>query len=302
MTKYAGQCLIRTAAILAIFSGLLSVVATDVKAVQPDCYETEDDAPVREIRERCSAYCEGCGCKSGTGFRGPPTQMGKRGSCVYKAEQLESVCGPRPREKCQRECTPRITKCVKAPVALSGNLISEQVIAPDQRGRIAAFEILVLTEGVTWDYKSTDSLRQYNTPFGPDQLRQLVQDKFAGASKLVAIGTASSEGNRRSEEQRAYERANALGRQLSDLYAPSKEVWLLNLGQNTVTCSFCEPIETSTQRPALVVAVIGGDPNVNWPEALRSALQQSSALKLNDYSLFQLAQFRAQTEDGAREL
>lgn len=54
--------------------------------------------------ERCYAYCEGCGCKGGPGYRKP------NGQCVSYAA-LVRECGEAPHAVCQPECAPVVEKC-----------------------------------------------------------------------------------------------------------------------------------------------------------------------------------------------
>lgn len=53
----------------------------------------------------CQAFCTGCGCKGGPGYRD------QRGQCVGYA-QLIAKCGPPPHEGCVRECAPVTPNCV----------------------------------------------------------------------------------------------------------------------------------------------------------------------------------------------
>jgi hypothetical protein len=54
---------------------------------------------------RCSAFCQGCGCKGGPGYRAPD------GSCVGYANLIRE-CGPPPHARCRRECAPIVAGCL----------------------------------------------------------------------------------------------------------------------------------------------------------------------------------------------
>src|SRR5262245_61857256 len=52
----------------------------------------------------CNAYCTGCVCKGGPGFRSAD------GKCVSWAEVI-TKCGLQPHAKCRRECHPLVSAC-----------------------------------------------------------------------------------------------------------------------------------------------------------------------------------------------
>jgi hypothetical protein len=54
---------------------------------------------------RCTAFCRGCGCKGGPGYRTPD------GRCVGYANLIRE-CGPPPHALCRRECAPVAPGCV----------------------------------------------------------------------------------------------------------------------------------------------------------------------------------------------
>lgn len=53
---------------------------------------------------QCKAYCTGCGCKGGPGFRD------SQGNCVRWAEVI-TKCGLSPHRGCRRECHPVVPAC-----------------------------------------------------------------------------------------------------------------------------------------------------------------------------------------------
>lgn len=54
---------------------------------------------------RCTAFCRGCGCKGGPGYR---TLDGR---CVGYANLIRE-CGPPPHALCRRECAPVAPGCI----------------------------------------------------------------------------------------------------------------------------------------------------------------------------------------------
>ena len=60
---------------------------------------------------KCPSSCEGCGCNSEPGYRGPPPPGKDKGQCVSFAN-INNVCGPPPHAKCRAECTPIIPACL----------------------------------------------------------------------------------------------------------------------------------------------------------------------------------------------
>jgi hypothetical protein len=64
------------------------------------------------IMGRCPAFCSGCGCKGGPGYRAPESN-GRKGGCVGYADII-SKCGPAPHKEkgCVRECARVVVACV----------------------------------------------------------------------------------------------------------------------------------------------------------------------------------------------
>lgn len=280
----------------AMLLAALQVLSAPASANQPHCPEgSRNDLADRLDKkfksQQCYTWCSGCGCKpGGSGYRAPPTpsSINPKGDCV-PTRKLEVECGPAPYERCIREAAPLARKCALEARALGSNVISQEIVGQDTAGRLAVFDILLLEKGVNWPYGSDKDLEHQGSPFGPELLKETVRTRLSNARSVVAIGTASWEGDRKSQERLALKRAVEIATRLREIVPAHVEIWLLNLGQNTVTLPSTRPEETGSQRPALIAGVIDADDCVDLKDALHSALEQASSIRLNDYSLFDLS-------------
>jgi hypothetical protein len=238
----------------------------------------------------CQGFCRGCGCKGGPGYRK------SNGQCATIPDIAGGACGSDPAfSKCSRECAPLMAGCQRAnlpavtpPLEIDRGLRLIEVTGEDARGKRAAFDVIVIADGLTWASKSNDIARGRSGVTG-SMLQDFIAVRFAGARDIIGAGTASSEGARTEEEKRARGRGIALSKMAMNAVSGAM-VWTLNLGQHLGKCPTCNPDQTAYQRPVLLIGVIYTETgDVNIGEALKSAFARQPELpKAEAYSLFEL--------------
>lgn len=179
------------------------------------------------------------------------------------------------------------------PIQIDRGLDLFEITGADSTGARAAFDIILISEGVTWP-KGSDQLSRRESGLSGRDLLELLRARLDGATDIIAVGTASSEGSRTEEEYRALNRGAKLAGMAADVVRHEVRLWVLNLGQHTKPCFNCAAHETRHQRPVILIGVIAKEHNdVNIGEALRMAFDRSDNLpKLNEFSQFDLIQAR----------
>jgi hypothetical protein len=134
---------------------------------------------------------------------------------------------------------------------------------------------------------------------GPDRrIRETVLDgevrsSLAEAREIVAVGTASQEGQAATEIARARKRAARTAEIALEPTPDWVPVWTLSLGQYRDPCEACETTGTSWQRPFIVVAVKDLEPGTVMGEALGDAMTGKDSLPSPaSYSAFELTKIR----------
>lgn len=168
----------------------------------------------------------------------------------------------------------------------------------DTEGRRADFDLIVADKAFTWERGSTEQLARDDKPLTPDEVKNVILDplvraRLRSARQLIAVGTASEEGDPTKEKHRAGLRAERTAQWLSAVTDDKLPLWTLNLGQYQQPCQSCDTNETSWQRPFLIVAVQRAAWGTDIAEALADALASASNLPSPErYSTFALARFR----------
>lgn len=181
---------------------------------------------------------------------------------------------------------------------LSPSTVAYLIEGTDSNGRRAVFDLIVANKSFTWRHGATDQLEQDGRPLkredvGTIIIDDLVRARLRSAKELIAVGTASQEGEPTQELVRAGKRAEQTAQWLQPALGGDTPIWTLNLGQYQVPCESCETNETNWQRPFLIVAVREAAWGVDIGEALADALAGSSNLPSPDrYSAFGLSRFR----------
>lgn len=168
----------------------------------------------------------------------------------------------------------------------------------DQNGRRADFDLIVADKEFTWEHGSTERLVRANTPMTKADIEHtifdsLVRARLQGAKQLIAVGTASEEGDTSKETYRAGKRAEQTASWLASVTGKDVPLYTLNLGQYRQPCEACNTAQTDWQRPFLVIAVQRTAFGADIGEALADALSATSNLPAPErYSAYALARFR----------
>jgi hypothetical protein len=168
----------------------------------------------------------------------------------------------------------------------------------DRQGRRADFDLIVANKDFTWERGSTERLTREGALLSRGDidkvlLDELVRARLKQAKQLIAVGTASQEGETQQELLRAGKRAEKTAEWIMPLAEKDVPVWTLNLGQYKDPCDTCDTAETNWQRPFLLIAVRRAAWGVDLGEALADALSSASNLPETDrYSAYALSRYR----------
>lgn len=187
----------------------------------------------------------------------------------------------------------------EAPSKVEESLIDEEgwSVIPakgkDEGGRMASFEINVLSREFNWKYESSTVVELNGKP--EDMIKHFsspgLQYRFGRSLAIIVVGAASEEGRREYEEDRARDRAKQLAVWIVETLQAPSTVYKLNLGHYKPSCRpSVSPENTASQRSIVVVGILKQDEGVNLEEALRSAWVTKPGLpfKLENYSKFEL--------------
>lgn len=174
-----------------------------------------------------------------------------------------------------------------------GTMIFE-IEGRDSDGRSATFDVVVAKSGYLWVRGSSDELEKDGRVISGaevtrDVLDSQVRGALQGAREIIAVGTASEEGNAVVETARAGRRAEStaafVAQALDDAQIP---ISTLNLGQYREGGAQ-RGDTTNWQRPFMVIAVKKVEEDTTVAEALADALSGQDRLpKPSYYSAFEL--------------
>lgn len=147
----------------------------------------------------------------------------------------------------------------------------------DSGGHMGVFDVMVITDERSWVCRST-AVIDGNVP-GPSLIDSLVRVRaFDPYRYLIAVGTASHEGQRQVEDARADQRAITLGTWLErgvSSNTPRAEVRRINLGQYTSNTSetyrSCD--ESRSERPLVIIGVVTNDESLDLASGLRNVFE-----------------------------
>jgi hypothetical protein len=168
----------------------------------------------------------------------------------------------------------------------------------DKAGKRGLFDVVVAKKEFLWIKGSADELEKDGQTIKNPDIANAVFDgevsaALAGAREIIAVGTASQEGDSGQEKDRAGRRASATAKLSQSIVGPEMPVWSLNLGQYREQCAACETNGTSWQRPFIVVAVKSLEDGANLGEALADAMTGKAMLPSpKSYSTFEIARVR----------
>lgn len=168
----------------------------------------------------------------------------------------------------------------------------------DKAGRRGAFDVVVAQKEFLWVRKSSDEIEKSGVVIPTADIAGQVFDAYIRlgleeAKEIIAVGTASQEGDAKEETERAGKRAERTAEILASVVDAEIPIWTLNLGQYREPSQGAGGDGTNWQRPFMVIAVKELEPDTNLGEALADAMTGQSKLPSpKAYSAFDLAMFR----------
>lgn len=172
----------------------------------------------------------------------------------------------------------------------------------DSQGRIAEFNIAVLSIEYKWLAESNFQITNNNQIISLDVLKLMleqagIQEIMQEPNEIISVGIAACNGKLQTAQRRAFERSQNIQILAKKLFQniPSVKVYrLLNLGQ--FQRSGCQPNQDITryQSSVIIIGVKNKSPGVILDEALRDRLENKpfADFKLEDYSLGSVDKFR----------
>ncbi|MFM5886871.1 MAG: protein kinase domain-containing protein [Dolichospermum sp.] len=165
----------------------------------------------------------------------------------------------------------------------------------DSQGRIAEFNIAVLSVEYKWQLGSTYQIKYNDQTMTIDSLKsnleqEGIQKIMENPSEIISVGTASCEGNITAEQSRALERSQQIQLLVKKIFSNTPSVKgyrLLNLGQFQRKDCQVNQDSTAYQRSIIIIGVKKQAEGVILDEALRDRLEKKpfADFKLEDYSL-----------------
>ncbi len=165
----------------------------------------------------------------------------------------------------------------------------------DSKGRVAEFNIAVLSVEYKWQLGSTYQVKYNDQLIKLEQLKsnleqEGIQKIMENPSEIISVGTASCEGNIGAEQQRALERSKQIQLLVKKLFNNTNSVKgyrLLNMGQFQRSDCKTNQDGTAYQRSIIIIGVKKQSQGVVLDEALRDRLEKKpfADFKLEDYSL-----------------
>jgi hypothetical protein len=168
----------------------------------------------------------------------------------------------------------------------------------DTAGRAASFDFVLLSGDYTWALGSTSEVLSKTGPVPEAEvtdrvLSPKIRESLTSASDLIAVGLASSEGEREAEEARAAARAQTASGWLAKVAKPGTTLWNLTLGQYNATCKHQQDEDTSFERPIILSGVRSKEDGANLQEALSNAISGHDNLPSAEcYSRFDMTKVR----------
>jgi eukaryotic-like serine/threonine-protein kinase len=172
----------------------------------------------------------------------------------------------------------------------------------DSQGRIAKFNVAVLSVEYKWLLGSDFQIKYNNQVINLEALKSNLQEEgiqkiMENPSEIISVGTASCEGNVAAEEKRALERSKQiqlLTKKIFNNTASVKGYRLLNLGQFSRSDCQANQDLTAYQRSIIIIGVRKQSEGVVLDEALRDRLEKKpfADFKLEDYSLGTVEKFK----------
>jgi len=168
----------------------------------------------------------------------------------------------------------------------------------DKAGRRGTFDVVVAKKEFLWVRGSSEQLEKEgrvvtDAELASDVLDEEVRRGLGNAKEIIAVGTASQEGDAREETERAQRRAKRTAELVGSAIGGTTPISSLNLGQYRDPCPTCDKGGTNWQRPFMVIAVKELEAGANLGEALADAMSGKQKLPSpKSYSAFELTKVR----------
>ncbi|NET28579.1 hypothetical protein [Okeania sp. SIO1I7] len=184
------------------------------------------------------------------------------------------------------------------------NTISE-VKGVDENDNKGEFKFIILSDKYNWDYDSDDQIELRGKKVDISELLES-EDMilaFKETFGIISVGTASCEGPKNSENNKAYKRAVTLDKELKQALEKHEDLrdeqrYTFNLGQYKKYERKCSSKtektekETAIQRRVIIISITDRDRDVNLKQVLRDAIKNREDLSfdIENYNLFELTE------------
>ncbi|WP_295558885.1 hypothetical protein [uncultured Hyphomicrobium sp.] len=168
----------------------------------------------------------------------------------------------------------------------------------DKAGRQGTFDVVVARKQFLWVRGSAEDLEKEGRKITGDELArdvldQEVRDGLANAHEIIAVGTASQEGDPTAEKARAGRRAARTAEIVATAIQGDIPISSLNLGQYREIGGKAAATGTDWQRPFMIIAVKELETDTVVAEALADAMTGKEQLPSPaSYSAFELSKIR----------
>lgn len=220
------------------------------------------------------------------------------GFATASAAVVGTVTGMTLLDAIETQANRALTPVVQEQSRTTQNSTIIEIIGYDKAGRRGVFEVVVLNKDFMWVHASADELERQGKKIPAASVADIVLDgdarvSLAEAREIIAVGTASQEGQAAAEHQRALQRAQRTAQIASGPAPEWVPVYTLNLGQYRDPCAACETTGTSWQRPFIFISVRDLQDGTVMAEALADAMTGKDNLPSPaSYSAFELAKIR----------
>jgi hypothetical protein len=220
------------------------------------------------------------------------------GFATASAAVVGTVSGMTVLDAIETQANRQMAPVVEERARTTANSTMIEIVGYDKAGRRGVFEVVVLNKDFMWVHGSAEQLERQGKKIPAASVADIVLDQdarvsLAEAREIIAVGTASQEGQAAAEHQRALQRAQRTA-QIAGGPAPEwVPVYTLNLGQYRDPCAACETTGTSWQRPFIFISVRDMQDGTVMAEALADAMTGKDNLPSPaSYSAFELAKIR----------
>jgi hypothetical protein len=163
----------------------------------------------------------------------------------------------------------------------------------DRQNLKVTFDLIMVREG-SWFFGNNKDVERDGLALHERDLEKLVQDNLASSQAIIAVGTASCEGEFRTQFVLAGERARRALSLAKQTLGDGQEGYILNLGKFKTTRKIkgkwaCDRARSARQRPFILLGASTDNPGAHLEEALRNAFSRNpEVLSLTDYLEFKL--------------